>query len=128
MGMRAPSQACASFAVVAAAVISLLVIPVAARADRTPLIAVNQQLSAIAHSDGAGPKLQATDPRSIAAPTLHRNSASIAEELRLRLPPALLRLTRANRLLEVRTNSISANFWGVFGWRHGGSIKFSMHF
>jgi hypothetical protein len=116
-------------AAIAVAMQALLVAtPIIARADGAAQIAgVNRRLVTIVRSAPAYSRVSGllVDAPQFAA--LPRPSGA-RPPLPIRIPIALLRVSRLERVLHVRTSAVNANFWGVFDGGRGTFVKVTLHF
>lgn len=88
---------------------------------------VNVRLAAIAsartsHVPASSPAAAGVVPTNIAL------MAAPSPTWPWRVPIALLRLSRYEHVLHLSTNTVNANFWGVFDRGRGTYVKLSFHF
>ena len=99
-----------------------------ARADdsRAPLASVNARLASIAVAPMTAAPAR-TSP-AFAPPRSLSVAPSAASGFRaLHLPAALVRLAQAERLLDIHTKSVHADFWGLLDHGRGCTIKITLH-
>jgi hypothetical protein len=91
----------------------------------TQLQSVNAQLQTIVHA----PAQRTAAPEGVGAPRFPVIVvAKPGGQMKpLHLPPAIQRIARIERLLDIHTKTMSANLWGAFDGGRGCSIKFSFH-
>lgn len=117
---------------IAAAVVAVLgtyaSAPGVARADdRTQIAITNRRLVTIARSalPGARTCMCATETAQVwSNPDLSFAPSSFP----IRIPVALLRIGGYERALHLHTNTVNANFWGVFNGGRGTFVKLTFHF
>jgi hypothetical protein len=95
--------------------------PARADASHAPLISVNEKLQSIAH---APPVHSAPAGATVTVPVLSivKQSAPVRT---IHLPPAVARLARIERLLDIHTKTMSANLWGALDGGKGCTIRFT---
>jgi hypothetical protein len=99
-----------------------------ARADvsRAPLASVNARLASIAVAPTTAAPAR-TWPAFAPARSLSVAPPAASGVRALHLPAALVRLAQAERLLDIHTKSLHADFWGLLDHGRGCTIKITLH-
>jgi hypothetical protein len=100
---------------------------VARAGDRTQLVDMNVRLAAIASARSTRLPASSTSATTIAPASIAAMTAP-SPTWPWRVPIVVLRLSRFEHVLHLSTNTVNANFWGVFDRGRGMYVRLSFHF